>query len=186
MISHEEYTNYLKTRSLKSLLYKFFFVFPRINFYLRGLTLDVGCGVGDFLKYKKNAVGTDINAFNIEFCKQRGLDARLIENGIFPFESNLFDSVLLDNVLEHIDRPKELISEINRVLKKNGFFVLGVPGKKGYVYDDDHKVFYDEKSLNSLLGDNFNHEMFFYTPFKSNYLNFRSRHYCLYGVFKKK
>ena len=105
---------------------------------------------------------------------------------VLPFKNEEFDSIVLDNVLEHIENPSPILSEIFRVLNKNGLLLIGVPGKHGYTKDDDHKCFYDEINLNELLKkENFILKEFFYTPFKSKFLNNNLSAYCLYGLFKK-
>jgi SAM-dependent methyltransferase len=92
----------------------------------------------------------------------------------------------MDNVLEHISNPGDLLLEIKRVLKPDGIFLIGVPGKKGFDTAPDHKIFYDEYSLINLLSSDYNFLRSFYTPFKSNILNRHLNSYCLYSIFRKK
>ena len=113
--------------------------------------LDVGCGIGDMLSYRQNTVGLDVNPLNVDFCQKRQLEAHMMKPDIIPFRDETFDSVLLDNVLEHIEKPSLLFKEIRRVLKPDGILLIGVPGIKGYQSDDDHKVFYDEKKLHVFI-----------------------------------
>ena len=51
---------------------------------------------------------------------------------VFPFESEQFDSVLCNQVLEHVFNPDFFISEISRVLKPSGKLLLFVP----FVWDE--------------------------------------------------
>lgn len=44
-----------------------------------------------------------------------------------PFSANLFDIVLCNHVLEHVDNDIQAMSEIHRVLKPGGFAILQVP-----------------------------------------------------------
>ena len=39
-----------------------------------------------------------------------------------PFDNGTFDLVVCQAVLEHVQNPKNIINEINRVLKKQGLF----------------------------------------------------------------
>ncbi len=186
MAEHEQYFDYLTKRSWRALLYRKFYLYPRLCYHLKGLTLDVGCGIGDMLQSRRNTIGADINPYLVAYCRQKGLDARLIEDGRLPFENETFQSVVLDNVLEHILSPNDLIDELYRVIEHGGRLVIGVPGAKGYRRDADHKVFYDEKKLtDTIQGKGFVKSSTFYTPIKSDWMNHHLSFYCLFGVFLK-
>lgn len=184
MAEHEQYFEYLTKRSWRAVVYRNFFLYPRLCYHLEGLTLDVGCGIGDMIKFRRNTIGADINPYLVDYCNKKGLDARLIRDGRLPFEDGTFQSVIMDNVLEHITSPDGLIKEIRRVIERNGRLVIGVPGVKGYRRDADHKVFYDEKKLTGTIQENgFIKSSIFYTPIKSNWMNQHLSFYCLFGVF---
>ena len=174
-------------RSFLGDLYRRYVLYPRLNFHLKGRVLDVGCGIGDMLSYRQNTVGLDVNPLNVDFCQKRQLEAYVMKPDIIPFRDETFDSVLLDNVLEHIEKPSLLFKEIRRVLKPDGILLIGVPGIKGYQSDDDHKVFYDKKKLHTLAQKNrFNVNHFFYTPLiKSKFLSKQLRQYCIYTQWLK-
>lgn len=118
------------------------FYFARKNLYnnikkfsafLVGKTLDVGCGkkpYRDLFENVKEYIGLDIeNAGHLHDNE----DIDVFYNGKnFPFEDNSFDSVLSNQVLEHVFNSKLFLSEINRVLKLDGFFLLTVP----FVWDE--------------------------------------------------
>lgn len=131
-------------------------------------------------------MGVDINPATVEWCRSRGLDAYQMSPNVLPFQDGSFDSAILDNVLEHLADPDELLSEIGRVLRPHSSLVVGVPGQRGYAADADHKIFYDEATLVSTLGTaGFRLQQLFHMPFKSAWLDARVRQYCLYGVFKR-
>ncbi|MBW6482221.1 MAG: class I SAM-dependent methyltransferase [Vicingaceae bacterium] len=48
-------------------------------------------------------------------------------NQPLPIENEIFDTVILSDVLKHIRKPEELIAEIHRIMKPNGKFMLNVP-----------------------------------------------------------
>ena len=180
----QSYFKYLKNRSYLGKIYRNFIAYPKVIKNLNGLTLDVGCGIGDMLAFRKNTIGVDINPLLLEFCRQNGHNVFQMDSDKLPFMDGKFDSVLLDNVLEHIEEPNSLLLEIKRVLKKGGKFVVGIPGSLGYQMDPDHKVFYDENSLKQLLiSYSFGTAFFFGTPFLSKTLSKRMPQYCVYGVF---
>ena len=91
-------------------------------------------------------------------------------------------------MLEHLVAPEITLQEAKRVLKVGGKLLIGVPGKKGYTMDPDHKKFYDEAEMDHLLSLNgFKTVKFLYTPtfFKSDFISKKLASYCVYGVFEK-
>lgn len=182
-----EYFWYLKSRSRIAYLYRWLWLYPRLSLYLYGKTLDIGCGIGDMLAFKKNTIGVDINPMCVDYCVKKGLIAKRMELGILPFNDYEFDSILLDNVLEHIESPVSFLIEIRRVMKKNASIVVGVPGLKGWDSDSDHKIHYNEYDLETVMKNaGFGYQKNFATPFiKSDFLSKTFRQYCIYGVFKK-
>ena len=181
---YEQYFAYLKERSRLGLWYRSYWLYPVICRQLRGRVLDVGCGIGDMLRFRPGTVGVDINPATVAFCREQGLDARLMEPDCLPFADAEFDSVSLDNVLEHIQEPMPLLSEIRRVLRREGTLVVGVPGHRGFGADPDHKVFYDEPVLRDTLAKaGFTWTRTLRMPLPINALSKRLRSFCLYGVF---
>ena len=188
-MSKEQYHRYLLNRSTLSKIYRQFWLYPTLNREFEGRVLDIGCGIGDFLKFRKNTVGADVNEFNVNYCKENNLEAHMISNGKYPFENASFDGAILDNVVEHLSDPAPTLNETHRILKPGGILIIGVPGKKGYTMDDDHKKFYDDKSLPALAAQfGFRSRKILYAPLmmKSQFLDERISQYCLYGVFEKK
>lgn len=182
-----DYFNYLLNRSIRGLFYRKLVVYWRLNRRCKGLVADIGCGIGDFVKGRKNVVGLDINSQIVDWCQKRGLNVKKMEVDVLPFEDNELDSVILDNVIEHIEKPNKLLSEIERCLSVGGVLLVGVPGKKGFKQDPDHKVFYTEKKIKTLLQTyEFEHTETLYTPFKSDYLDENFSAYCCYTVYKRK
>ncbi len=185
MTAGEQYYNYLRQRSRLGLWYRHYWLYPCLSNFLYGRVVDVGCGIGDFLAYRKGTVGVDINPSNVEWCRLQGLDAHLMVPDVLPFADGSFESAVLDNVLEHLNVPQPLLREISRVLRPGGTVVVGVPGNRGYATDPDHKIFYDEVSLVSTMAElGFNLRRVFYAPMRSHWLDKLMRQYCLYGVFE--
>lgn len=186
MTDHADYFAYLQGRSHLGWLYRQFFLYPRLTRRLSGRVLDVGCGIGDFLKFRPGTVGVDVNAHTVDWCRRQGLDCRLMDADRLPFADGSFDAVVLDNVLEHLAEPQPLLAEIRRVLVPGGRLLIGVPGPRGYACDADHKVFYDAADLERVLGEaGFPRRLIFHAPWKSAWLAARLPQYCLYGVFER-
>jgi SAM-dependent methyltransferase len=187
MTDNDQYFEYLSRRSQLGGIYRRFWLYPSLSRRLAGRTLDLGCGIGDMLAYRGNTVGVDINPRTVAFCRDHGLDAHLMELNVLPFLPGEFESVLMDNVLEHLSEPAPLLAEVRRVLAAKGRLVIGVPGIKGWDSDPDHKIRYDEGSLVAVgehLG--FRHLETFHTPlWRSTFLNRRVSQYCIYAAFAR-
>ena len=188
MEDNKKYFEFLKNRSVLGRLYRKIYLYPKLSRLLNGRMLDIGCGIGDMLAFRPNSVGVDVNPFNVAFCKAHGFDALEMPFDQLPFADNTFDSVLLDNVLEHISNPTPLFCEIRRVMRQDAVLLIGVPGLKGQSSDQDHKVFYDEAKLSALavqLG--FDVKCLTHTPLvKSKILSRYLRQYCIYTQWSMK
>lgn len=185
MTDHEQYFDYLRGRSRLGAFYRGHLLYPRLVRRIHGRLLDVGCGIGDMLAFRHDSVGVDVNDRTVAFCKSRGLDARVMAPDHLPFENATFDSVLMDNVLEHIEAPDPVLQESRRVLRAGGRLLVGVPGVRGWDSDPDHKVRYDALTLVAVGERNgFRHVETFHTPlWRSAWLDRRVRQYCIYAAF---
>jgi ubiquinone/menaquinone biosynthesis C-methylase UbiE len=83
--------------------------------------LDVGCGDGKFTEVLKENLGFDIKLMGID------IESRLIKYSFFmilknkfPFNTRQFDIAMLNDVLHHVDKDKQidLIKESLRVADK--------------------------------------------------------------------
>jgi len=187
-VSDKNYFEYLQQRSTLGALYRNWLLYPKLRNALQGNVLDFGCGIGDFLSFREDSVGVDINQHNVEFCRSLGLDAGLIQDGRTPFKDSSFGSVVMDNVLEHIPEADvdAVLNEVLRVLQPSGRLLIGVPGLKGYAADDDHKCFYSEQDLVELLG-RYGCKMLrsFHMPVYFPWLDKHLSQYCVYVLFEK-
>lgn len=98
--------------------------------YFSGDLLDVGCGE---MPYKnlilessrvKNYVGVDIE--NESY--QRVLKPDLFWDGEkLPVADKCYNCSLLIEVLEHVQDPESVLSEVHRILKEGGYLLITVP-----------------------------------------------------------
>lgn len=95
--------------------------------------LDVGCGTGVHLemyqRYGCNLYGIDTSASMLEVARARlreNADLRLADAAQMPYETGIFDLVICMLALHEIDIPVRgnVIEEIKRVLKENGYILL--------------------------------------------------------------
>lgn len=105
--------------------------------HLNGRLLDVGCGSQPYRRYfqELDYVGLDIDT---EANRQAGVADYFYDGSHFPFADGAFDSVLCNQVLEHVFNPQEFLAEIGRVLRPGGRLLLTVP----FVWDE-HEQPYD-------------------------------------------
>ncbi|PIN98824.1 MAG: hypothetical protein COT90_02485 [Candidatus Diapherotrites archaeon CG10_big_fil_rev_8_21_14_0_10_31_34] len=106
-------------------------IFVMINKEKRGKLLDLGCIKGEFsLELEKkgwNVFGADISSALIE-TKKKGIKSIKFDfEKPFPFKNNSFDVVFAGEIIEHIFDTDFFVSELNRILKPNGFLVISTP-----------------------------------------------------------
>lgn len=98
--------------------------------------LDYGCGAGRLMSVAA-AAGLDIYGCDTFAGHYGGWDAqatddvarriRKIENGGAPWAAETFDVVISNQVLEHVDDPEFVISDMGRVLKPKGVILAAFP-----------------------------------------------------------
>jgi len=103
--------------------------------------LDAGCGSGSLVfraRQKFNEVyGIDISPTRIEQAKKNAAEKFTDTRGIHfsccnindrvDFSDSTFDAATSIQVIEHVLDPYSVITEIHRVLKKDGIFIADVP-----------------------------------------------------------
>lgn len=104
--------------------------------YVKGKTvIDLACGVGfgcEILsENSKSVIGVDINAEAISYAKKNYLHKNIeyvksdVTKTSFPKSS--FDVVTSFETIEHLTDDKAFISEVHRLLKPNGLFIMSTP-----------------------------------------------------------
>ncbi|MCK9450770.1 MAG: class I SAM-dependent methyltransferase [Bacteroidales bacterium] len=101
-----------------------------------GKVLDIGCGIGDFLGYCKKA-GWKVSGLEPnEQARKMVLKNFQIEaedvSKISSMAEDQFDLVTLFHVLEHVAEPKNMVSEILRILKPGGRLVIALPNNASW------------------------------------------------------
>lgn len=115
-----------------------------LSSHLSGRLLDVGCGTKPYQSFfnVEEYVGLEID--NSESRKTVTADF-FYDGNIMPFDDSSFDSLISNQVFEHVFNPNGFLKEVNRVLKKNGFLLLTVP----FVWDE-HEQPYDYARYSSF------------------------------------
>jgi SAM-dependent methyltransferase len=96
--------------------------------HLTGRIVDLGCGEVP-LYHLVHMYATEITCVDWPgtYHKTTYADYLIDLNTNLPFDNEMYDTVLLSDVLEHIRQPHNLISEISRILKTNGKLIMNVP-----------------------------------------------------------
>lgn len=105
----------------------------RVNF--KPPVLDIGCGDGFVAKVLlsnrklKFDVGIDLSAGEIEYAKKSGSYKKCLVASVYalPFPDNYFATVFSNSVVEHLENLDQALSEMSRVLKPGGQFIITVP-----------------------------------------------------------
>ena len=97
--------------------------------------LDLGCGVGG-TSVALSRAGARVHALDRDPRRLHALRTRLARvpmvraaAGELPFGNGIFDAVILQDVLEHVASPQDILGEIHRVLKPNGVMYLSTPNR---------------------------------------------------------
>lgn len=105
-----------------------------LEWFKNKVCLDAGCGSGRYVQAiidlgAKEVIGIDLNPV-IAKKNVTNPKAKILEGDIrkIPFKDEYFDFVCCNGVLHHTENPKEIIKELSRVLKPEGYLFL-------YVFD---------------------------------------------------
>lgn len=123
--------------------------------YIHGRVLDVGCGRKPYQSLFGQAVeyiGLDIENPGHDHSNE-SIDV-FYDGKTFPFADDSFDSVLANQVFEHVFNPTEFVLEIRRVLKPGGHLLLTVP----FAWDEHEQPYdfgrYSSYGLSHILETN--------------------------------
>lgn len=105
--------------------------------------LELGCGTGDMWKTKLHLLDEDMELILTDISKKMICTAKSIlgeQNHIsydvvnienIPYMENSFDRVIANMMLYHVSDLDKGLSEVNRVLNKDGYFYCATYGENG-------------------------------------------------------
>ena len=131
--------------------------------------IDVGCGIGHFLKVAKErgweVYGTEFTDDAIEICEAKGI--KMHKGVLNPenYEPESFDVIVSFEVIEHINNPNEELTSFNKILRKGGATYITTPnfssisrrylkGKWSVIEYPEHLSYYTANTLKKVLKQN--------------------------------
>jgi SAM-dependent methyltransferase len=129
--------------------------------------VDLGCGLGGYSKVLAER-GFDVRGFDVlpeyvERARELGVRAEVYDGERLPLADGSVDTVVLIEVIEHLEDPARVLGEAARVAR-SGVLVTTpnctqsfgrVPIEFSHMLDVDHKQFFTVDSLRELLDDVF-------------------------------
>lgn len=122
--------------------------------------LDLGCGLGCMGKLKPDSAievfGLDIDEGAVARAAQyEKAQVWNLETQQLPFDNDYFDAILAKDILEHLQSPWTLVTEIYRTLRPDGIVIASVAMAKPKVVWDDytHIRGFTSYALRSLFAD---------------------------------
>jgi ubiquinone/menaquinone biosynthesis C-methylase UbiE len=132
----------------------------------KGKILDVGASFGFFVRTAErmgwDAYGVEVSKYSSDYAKNElGLKVSncTLEQAGFP--GNYFDVIHMAEVVEHLQDPKKVLKECNRILKKNGLLVIQtsdidsiyarVMGKNWDWFLPGHLHYFSRRTLGKML-----------------------------------
>jgi SAM-dependent methyltransferase len=118
--------------------------------HICGKTLDIGCGSKPYqsLYHSSEYIGLEFDTLENRRIKKADF---FYDGKIFPFSHNEFDSVVANEVFEHVFNPDQFLDEIYRVLKKDGKIIMTMP----FVWDEHEQPYdyarYSSYGIKSIL-----------------------------------
>lgn len=120
---------------------------------IHGAVLDVGCGQKPYADLFKATRYVGLEIDSEEARRTKKADA-FYDGTTFPFADGEFDSVVTNQVFEHVFTPELFLQETKRVLKNNGTLLMTVP----FVWDEHEQPYdfarYSSFGLKALLERN--------------------------------
>ena len=102
------------------------------RYHQPGRLLDVGCGVGGFVKVAGDAGWQAVGVEKDEDALRSGRQAwrvsvAQVDLPAFPFTSQTFDVITLWHVIEHVRHPRELLASVAGALNAGGLVIVATP-----------------------------------------------------------
>lgn len=190
----EEYLQRLQNSGSFSRFLKRYTTYKFIISNSTGCCLDFGCGDLTFLKFVKQSskskemlwFGHDANPAIENLAHSIGID--YISN--LSESARGFDTILCDNVLEHILDWRAVLSLLFAKVSTGGKIIIGLPCLAGYYHDSTHLSFITRFDIENYCNQGgFNLNKIYHYPLNSKIIELifgsLSRHVLTYYLIQK-
>lgn len=106
----------------------------------------VGINLGSGTSHFDNSI------LNVDFTAHQNVKM-VADISDLPFNDSVFDLAILTEVIEHAENPSKLISEVARILKRDGTLILTSPFMIGYHASPDDFQRFTISGLRKLLSE---------------------------------
>lgn len=138
-------------------------IVEQIKPYLGNNVLEVGCGNGNFTVFLAQecdrVTGIDINREYVEVAKKRlakQTGITILKEDVTKLQSNnSFDTIIMLDVLEHIENDIATLQQLNTLLQPQGKLIIKVPALN-YIYGEmDRAIGHYRRYNKNTLVDTF-------------------------------
>jgi SAM-dependent methyltransferase len=112
--------------------------------HLTGKVLNAGCGDRNLAAFLKANGATEVDNCDRRSSIPNAIVCDLVE---VPVESDTYDSILCNAVLEHVQFPDRVMAELRRLLKPGGTMVVCIPFLQAYHPSPDYRRYSREGML---------------------------------------
>ena len=141
--------------------------------YIHGQVLDLGCGFGEVTQLipQEDYIGIDGQIKIVEWLRVNhpGYEFHHFDLDHDQLTLNLkFDTIIMLAVIEHLEHPDKILSQIPSLLKIGGLFVMTTPAPSGNILHkigaeigifskhaaEDHEIIFTFESMKPYLSRN--------------------------------
>jgi SAM-dependent methyltransferase len=113
----------------------------------RGLTLEIGAGIGEHLEFEdlrnQTYFALELRNEMADVIRERFPNVTVITGDCqqrMPFDDGSLDRVIAIHVLEHLPNLPVAVAEVRRILKDTGTFQICIPCEGGIAYGFARKI----------------------------------------------
>lgn len=128
-----------------------------VKYQLKPPFLDVGCGTGYASKYFANkgwgGKAIDISASAIEIARKNLISFKMVKIAREGISNKVgkFNTIILFDVIEHIEDDEQVLKKIYQLLNPNGYILLALTSNpKEWRWDDEFYGHYRRYSKNDI------------------------------------